>query len=194
MDPWLRRHCTTCSGSIDPNTRIRFDARAREHTKGNVMSETTSEPCENLTSPACPGLGSEGTDLNLVALCDHIVNWVTSFESTLNRVNYAEANCMSEGDVAAANAEEVEALLEIMDLVVTVTDIHATTQIEIEGKKRTLDALTSIPAWERDSLYALRRSIERDQLEVNAALFASRQPSAQRASWLTRFNPGVAKG
>jgi hypothetical protein len=44
MDPWLRRHCTTCSGSIDPNTRIRFDARAREHTKGNVMSETTSEP------------------------------------------------------------------------------------------------------------------------------------------------------
>lgn len=134
------------------------------------MSETTSEPCGSLNSPACSDLDSEENVPNLIALCDHIVNWVTSFDSTLNRVNYAEAHRMSEGDVAAANEEEVEALLEIMELAAIVSDMHAATQNEVEAKKRALDALTSIPAWERDSLYELRHSIERDQLEVNARL------------------------
>jgi hypothetical protein len=154
------------------------------------MSETTSEPCESLTSPACSGLDSEENVPNLITLCDHIVNWVTSFDSTLNRVNYAEAHRMSEGDVATANEEEVEALLEIMELAAIVSDMHAAIQNEVEAKKRALDALTSIPAWERDSLYELRRSIERDQLEVNARLHAASLEPPQRVAWLGRFDEG----
>jgi hypothetical protein len=159
-----------------------------------VISETTSEPCGSMDSPPCPELDPKENVPKLSALCDHVVNWVASFDSTLNRVNYAEANFMSESEVAAANEEEVEALLEIMDLVVTITDIHATTQIDVEGKKRVLDALTSIPAWERDSLFQLRHSIERDQLEVNANLYSASLEPPQRVGWLSRFNLGVGKG
>jgi hypothetical protein len=137
------------------------------------MSESTGEAADSPNSRASLGIGSGASSPGLVTLCDHIVNWVTSFESTLNRVNYAEAHHLAECEVAAANEAELGALFEIMDLAVTVTAMHAGTQSEVEGKKRALDALTSIPAWERDSLYELRRSIERDQLEVNARLFTA---------------------
>jgi hypothetical protein len=82
------------------------------------------------------------------------------------------------------------ATLEIMDLAAIVSDMHAATQNEVEAKKRALDALTSIPAWERDSLYELRHSIERDQLEVNARLYAASLESPQRVGWLSRFDQG----
>ncbi len=158
------------------------------------MSETTREASGSPKFPACLGLDLQGRPA-LSALCDHVANWVESFEPTANRVNNAEASRMSEGDIAAANAEEVEALLEIEGLADMITEMHAVNQAEVEAKKRALDALTSIAAWERDSLFALHRSIERDQLEVNALLFAVSPPApAQRLGWLSRLSIGVAKG
>lgn len=50
----------------------------------------------------------------------------------------------------------------MMDLATALADIHAVNQVEIEGKQRALNVLTDNPSWERDSLYALRLSIERD--------------------------------
>jgi hypothetical protein len=107
-----------------------------------------------------------------------------------NRIHLVEANGGSEAEVDAAMEEEVKVLLEIDGFATTLADMHAVNQIEIQGKQRALNALTGLPTWERDSLFDLRCSIERDQLEVNAALFAS----SQRASWLSRFNPRIAKG
>jgi hypothetical protein len=111
-----------------------------------------------------------------------------------NRIHLLEANGASEAEVDAAVEQEVKVLLEIDEFAATLADMHAVNQIEIEGKQHTLNALTGLPTWERDSLFNLRCSIERDQLEVNASLFASSQSPAQRAGWLSRFNPRIAKG
>jgi hypothetical protein len=111
-----------------------------------------------------------------------------------NRIHLVEANGGSEAEVDAAMEQEVKVLLEIDDFAATLADMHAANQLEIEGKQLALNALTSLPTWERDSLFDLRCSIERDQLEVNAALVAASQPPSQRASWLSRFNPRIAKG
>jgi hypothetical protein len=157
------------------------------------MSETTSEPCGSQNWSFSLAIGS--TDASaLPALCNHVVNWVRSFETTANRVNKAEASGLPEDDVAAAQAEEIKAMLEIEDLTYLITDMHALNQAEVEAKKRALDALTSVPTWERDSLLTIRRSIDRDQLEVNALLLTGSPVPAPRLGWLSRLSLGIAKG
>jgi hypothetical protein len=158
------------------------------------MSETTSEACESPISLPCLRPGAEGSPADLLSLCDRIVKWSVTFGTMTNPVTWAEANGMPDVVVDAATEQEEQVLLEIMDLATTLADIHAANQLEIEGKQRALNALTNNQSWERDSLYELRLSIERDQAEVNALLFASSQSQAQRPGWLNRFNPAIAKG
>jgi hypothetical protein len=152
------------------------------------MSETKSRLSggTNLRAPFCVRSQERPT---LLPFSDHIINWVVSFESLANRVNKAEASDLPEGDVAAVEAEELEAMLEIEELACVITEMHAVDQAEVDAKKRALDALTSVLSWERESLAALRRSIERDQVEVNARLFGAPPPApVQRLSWLSRMS------
>ena len=155
---------------------------------GKVMSETTSDTNASLNLSAFVGLNLKGRPV-LPAVSDHIINWVVSFESLANRVNKAEASDLPECDVAAVEAEELGAMFEIEELAQVITDMHAGNQAEVEAKTRALDALTSVPTWERESLAALRRSIERDQVEVNARLVGAPPPApVQRFSWLSRMS------
>jgi hypothetical protein len=154
------------------------------------MSQTTSEPGESPNSMLCLEVDPGGSRPALLHLCDRVATWVANFDMMTNRIHLVEANGGSEAEVDAAVEQEVKVLLEIDDCATTLADMHAVNQIEIEGKQRALNALTGLPTWDRDSLFDLRCSIERDQLEVYAALFAS----SQRASWLSRFDPRIAKG
>jgi hypothetical protein len=116
-----------------------------------------------------------------------------SFGALANRFNKAEAARLPEKEIEEAGAEIAEAVLKIEDLELLVTWTHAVSQNEVEGKKRALDVLTGNAAWERNSLFKLRRSIERDQQEVNARLVVGAHPAAQRLGWLSRFSLGSAK-
>jgi hypothetical protein len=158
------------------------------------MSQTTSEPGESPNSLPCLDVEPGKPRPALLHLCDRVVTWVANFDMMTNRIHWVEANGGSEAEVDAAMEQEVKVLLEIDGFAATLADMHAANQIEIEGKQRALNALTGLPTWERDSLFDLWCSIERDQLEVNAVLVASSQPPAQRTDWLSRFNTPIAKG
>lgn len=158
------------------------------------MSQTTSDPSGSPNSLPCLHGDPGGSRPALLHLCDRVVTWVDNFDMMTNRIHWVEANGGSEAEVDAAMEQEVKVLLEMDDLAATLAVVHAVNQIEIEGKQRALNALTGLPTWERDSLFDLRCSIERDQLEVNAVLVASSQPPAQRKDWLSRFNTSIAKG
>jgi hypothetical protein len=159
------------------------------------MSETTSEPYNSADFPPCERPAVDEPTPDLSCLCERIVRWSATFGTMNNRVTWAEANGMSDVVLEAAEQEEWTVFLEIGELAVTITEMHAVNQAEIQAKQRALNALTDNESWERDSLYALRLSIERDQLEVNAALVASSQSAqTQRVSWLSRLNPATAEG
>jgi hypothetical protein len=76
----------------------------------------------------------------------------------------------------------------IIDLSVQVTNTAATTGAEIDAKIRVLDALTSIASWERESLRALRVSIDRDQEVIKRGLAGLSPLPAPRQTWMSRFN------
>ena len=159
------------------------------------MSETTSEPHDSsANSLPCVRLAATGSAPDLLSLCDRVVKWAADFDTMVNRINRAEANGIAGAEFDAIEAQEVQVLLEIDDLAVTITEMHAANPVEIEGKQRALNALTGVGSWERDSLYALRCSIERDLVEVYIAPSASPPPQAERAGWLSRLNPVLADG
>lgn len=156
------------------------------------MSKTTSETSESPNSLPCVELATPQHQADLLSLCDRIVRWSVTFGTMNNRVTRAEAAGMSDVVVDAATQQEEQVLLEMIDLAAAIADVHAVNQAEIEGKQRALNALTDNQSWERDSLYELRISIERDQAEVNAVLLGALPPKAQRVGWLSRFNPATA--
>jgi hypothetical protein len=120
------------------------------------------------------GVDANGQPLALLELCRVLKAWKVSYEQPGNPLNHAEVHGTSEDEIAAANAHAVEVLLQMMDLAEIVAKSPAVTQSEIKGKQKALDALTNIPTWERDSLFALRRSIERDQIKFTARLLGKR--------------------
>ncbi len=105
----------------------------------------------------------------MIAQCERITNWVSSYDTGQDLVTQAELTS-SESDIDAACRRELEILLEVECLTAEVTVKHALNQIELEGKRRALDALTRVPAWEKDSLLSLLKSIDRDQLEMTNRL------------------------
>jgi hypothetical protein len=147
------------------------------------MSETTSDHANQYYPPF----------LGLPHGCDRVVKWVAIWNTMGNRLNYAEASGMSEDDVAAIHEEELEALYEIEALVERITGMHAVDDVEIDWKKQVVNALTSIPAWDRDSLHAMWRSIMRDQLEVITRPYPASATRAQRGGWF-RSRLSIVKG
>jgi hypothetical protein len=129
---------------------------------------------------------------DLLQLCDRVVAWVEDFETLCNPINRAEADGGSEAVFKAAMEQEVQVLLEINELATKLPDMHATNQLEIKGKQRALNALTSNDAWERKSLYNLRISIERDQAEIYAVLISTLPAQAQRSGWQSRLTGPTA--
>lgn len=154
------------------------------------MSETTSRPYDNASLFPGAQSGATGPARDLLSLCDRIVRWAADFNTMVNRINRAEANGVAGAEFEAIEAQEVQVLLEIGDVAATITDMHASNPVEVEAKQRALNALTGVGSWERDSLYALRCSIERDLVEVYAS---SAPPTAQNAGWLGRANPAAAE-
>jgi hypothetical protein len=158
------------------------------------MSETTRKPHDSNSAAPCEGLDTDEPMSGLTSLCDRIVKWSATFGTMNNRITWAEATGVSDAVLEAAEQKEWAIFLEIGELAVRITEMHAVNQAEIQAKQRALNALTENESWERDSLYALRLSIERDQSEVNAALLMSSQAQGQRVSWLGRLNSAGAEG
>ena len=152
--------------------------------KGYVMSEITMKHANQnhlLDRPL--------SDLH--AACSRLARWAARFDS--NSLNWAEANGMSEGDVAAIHEEELRTLDEIEALLMMVTEVHAVDQVGIEWKQRALDALTLNHGWDPDSLYALQRSIARDNLEVTTGVCSTAAKPTPSDRGVTRLNLVIAQ-
>jgi hypothetical protein len=151
------------------------------------MSETTS-----------PLDGENDVDFGQVAECDHnasvldqcseMLRLIATINSADGPYNIAEARQMSEEETEAARRHQCKIIRRIKDLSLHVTEKAALTNVEIDAKVRVLDALTSIASWERESLRALRVSIDRDQEVIKRGLAGLPPLRAPRQTWLSRFN------
>jgi hypothetical protein len=151
-----------------------------------------------MSATTSPLDGKNDVDFGQVAECDHnasvldqcseMVRLIATINSANGPYNIAEARQMSEEETEAARRHQCQIIRRIIDLSLQVTKTAATTGVEIDAKIRAIDALTSMASWERDSLYALRISIDRDQ-EVFKRNLAGLPPlRAPRQTWLSRFN------
>lgn len=126
-----------------------------------------------------------GYNTSLLNDCDELVGLIAECNSVDSPYNEVEASLASQTDCDLARVQQVEIVDRAECLASQIIDRAATNDAEIEGKIHALDALASIEAWERNSLRALRMSIDRDRAEVtkarNSALLTRAQPS-----WLSR--------
>jgi hypothetical protein len=155
------------------------------HREGKVMSETKSDHANQNHPPCLPPPA-------LREACSRLVKWAAGFNN--NRLNCAEADGMLEGDIAIIRGEELQTLDEMEALLELITDLHGINQIGIGWKQRVLNALTSIQGWDPDSLYALQRSLERDNSEVVTGVYSTSVKPLRGRRWLNRLNFVVAKG
>lgn len=126
-----------------------------------------------------------GYDTSLLGNCGEIVGLMAESNSPEGPYNSVEARHGSEDDFAVAQLQQAAIIVRLEYLAVQITDRAATSDAEIEGKIRALDALTAVASWERDSLRALRVSIERDRVEVIKALYLP-LAACVRLGWLSR--------
>lgn len=126
-----------------------------------------------------------GYDTSLLSDCDELVGLIAECNSVDGPYNRVEASIASQTDYDLANLQQIAIVDRVECLALQITDRAATNDAEIEGKVRALDALTEIEAWERNSLRALRVSIDRNRADVtktrNLAL-----PMVAQPSWLSR--------
>jgi hypothetical protein len=126
-----------------------------------------------------------GYDTSLLGDCDELVGLIAKSNSPDGPYNSVEARNGSEADFAVARRQQAAIINRVEYLAVQITDRAATSDDEIEGKIHALDALTSVASWERDSLWTLRVSIDRDRAEVTKALHLPLVARAQ-PGWLSR--------
>jgi hypothetical protein len=151
------------------------------------MSATTS-PLDGKNDVDFGQVAECGHNAPLLDKCNLMVRLIATMNSADGPYNIAEARQMSEEEMEGARRHQCKIIDHIIDLSVQVTNTAATTGAEIDAKIRVLDALTSIASWERESLRALRVSIDRDQEVIKRGLAGLSPPRAPRQTWMGRFN------
>ncbi len=126
-----------------------------------------------------------GYDTSLLGDCDELVGLIAKSNSPDGPYNSVEARNGSEADFAVARRQQAAIINRVEYLAGQIADRAATSDGEIEGKIHALDALTAVASWERDSLWTLRVSIDRDRAEVTKALHLPLVARAQ-PGWLSR--------
>lgn len=147
------------------------------------MSESTIQGDGNYQEAGA--VQAFGYDTSLLGDCDELVGLIANSNSPEGPYNSVEARLGSEADYAVAHLQQIAIINRLEYLAVQITDRPAISDVEIEGKIHALDALSGVAAWERDSLRALRVSIDRDRLEVTKALHLLLVTRA-RPGWLSR--------
>ncbi|NPD66362.1 hypothetical protein HN018_23260 (plasmid) [Lichenicola cladoniae] len=126
-----------------------------------------------------------GYNTSLLSDCDELVGLIAASNSIDGPYNSIEAKRGSETDHDLAQVQQSRLIDRLEALALQITDRVAVSENEIEGKTQALNALASVDAWERDSLLALRRSIDRDRVDVVKVLH-SPLPTRPQPSWVSR--------
>lgn len=129
-----------------------------------------------------------GYNTSLLSDCNELVGLIAecnSADGPYNRVEANEVILALKTDPNLPNSQQVAIVDLVERLALQITSRAAINDAEIEGKIHALDALADIEAWERNSLRALRMSIDRDRTDIikarNPAL-----PGHEQPGWLSR--------
>ena len=149
------------------------------------MSESFNQGDGNGNHRDSGSLQGSGYDTSLLSDCDELVGLIAKSNSPEGPYNSVEVRAGSEADFADAYLQQTELINRLECLAEQITGRAAATEVELEAKIRALDELAGVASWERDSLRALRRSVDRDRAEVTKTLNLP-LVSHSRLGWISR--------